>query len=157
MGFPSVCAVPMRLNDVILGCMNLFMSEPVALSAGEVAIAQALADVASIAIVQDLATRQAVIREDQLQHALNSRIAIEQAKGMIAERGGMDMDDSFAKLRSFARNNNRGLTEVAEALVAGTLPIEKFQVPHYTLGFYPELLNVKLPGCTLTSPRRSAR
>ncbi len=123
-GFPSVCAVPMRLNDVILGCMNLFMAEPVALSAGEVAIAQALADVASIAIVQDLATRQAVIREDQLQHALNSRIAIEQAKGMIAERGGLDMDDSFAKLRSFARNNNRGLTEVAEALVAGTLPID---------------------------------
>jgi GAF domain-containing protein len=114
----------MRLHDVILGCLNLFMSQPVALSDGEVAIAQALADVASIAIVQDQATRQAVIRHDQLQHALNSRIAIEQAKGMIAARGALDMDDSFAKLRTFARNNNRGLTEVAEALVAGKLSID---------------------------------
>ncbi|MGZ8714852.1 MAG: ANTAR domain-containing protein [Mycobacterium sp.] len=125
LGFPSVCAVPLRLKDLVLGCLNLFMSDVVPLSDGEVAIAQALADVASIAIVQAQATRQAVVREDQLQHALNSRIAIEQAKGMIAERGGLDMDDSFARLRSFARNNNRGLTEVAEALVTGALPIDR--------------------------------
>ena len=120
-----MCAVPLRLKDVILGCLNLFMSEhrcrcPTA----EVALAQALADVASIAIVQDQATREAAIREGQLQHALNSRIAIEQAKGMIAERGRVDMDAAFSILRRFARNNNRGLTEVAGALVAGTLNID---------------------------------
>ncbi len=123
-GFPSVCAVPLRLKDLILGCLNLFMSEPVRLSDAEIALAQALADVASIAIVQDQATRQAAIREGHLQHALISRIAIEQAKGMIAERGNVDMDEAFARLRSFARNTNRGLTEVAEALVAGTLNID---------------------------------
>jgi GAF domain-containing protein len=123
-GFPSVCAVPLRLKDATLGCLNLFMSAPVALSAADVALAQALADVASIAIVQDQATRQAAVRESQLQHALNSRIAIEQAKGMIAERGGLDMDGAFTLLRRFARNNNRGLTEVAAALVAGTLSID---------------------------------
>lgn len=123
-GFPSVCAVPMRLHDHVLGCLNLFMARPTALSDVEVAIAQALADVASIAIVQDQVTRQAAFREGQLQHALNSRIVIEQAKGMIAERGGLNMDDSFSRLRSFARHNNRGLTEVAEALVSGTLPID---------------------------------
>ncbi len=123
-GFPSVCAVPLRLKELILGCLNLFMSEPVGLSDAEVALAQALADVASIAIVQDQATRQAAIREGHLQHALISRISIEQAKGMIAERSNLDMDEAFARLRSYARNSNRGLTEVAESLVAGTLSVE---------------------------------
>jgi GAF domain-containing protein len=123
-GFPSVCAVPLRLKDLVLGCLNLFMSEPVALSAGEIALAQALADVACIAIVQDQATREAAIREGHLQHALNSRIVIEQAKGMIAERGSIDMDDAFARLRTFARSHNRGLTEVAEGLVNGTFQLD---------------------------------
>jgi AmiR/NasT family two-component response regulator len=74
--------------------------------------------------VQDHATREAAIREGQLQHALTSRIAIEQAKGMISERGNVDMDVAFSRMRTFARNTNRGLTEVAEALVAGTLNID---------------------------------
>ena len=123
-GLPSVCAVPLRLKDLTLGCLNLFMSEPVGLSDAEIALAQALADVASIAIVQDQATRQAAIREGHLQHALTSRISIEQAKGMISERGHVDMDEAFTRLRSYARNNNRGLTEVAESLVAGTISVE---------------------------------
>jgi hypothetical protein len=114
------------LKDQVLGCLNLFMSEPVALSGEQIALAQALADVASIAIVQDTATRQAAIREGHLQHALNSRIVIEQAKGMIAERAHVDMDDAFSRLRAFARNNNRGLTEVADALVAGTIGLDAF-------------------------------
>lgn len=85
---------------------------------------QALADVASIAIIQDGVTRQAAIREGQLQHALNSRIAIEQAKGMIAERAGVDMGEAFARLCSFARRNNRGLTGTAEGIIAGTTSID---------------------------------
>ena len=112
-----MCAVPLRLKSVILGCLNLFMSEPMELSASDLALAQALADVASIAIIQDQATRDAAIREGHLQHALNSRIVIEQAKGMIAERGQTDMDEAFARLRAYARNHNRRLTEVAEELV----------------------------------------
>ena len=123
-GLPSVCAVPLRLKDLILGCLNLFMSEPVGLSDAEISLAQALADVASIAIVQDQATRQAVIREGHLQHALTSRISIEQAKGMLSEHGQVDMDEAFNRLRAFARNNNRGLTEVARSLVDGTLSIQ---------------------------------
>jgi transcriptional regulator with GAF, ATPase, and Fis domain len=123
-GLPSVCAVPLRLKDLILGCLNLFMSEPVGLSDAEITLAQALADVASIAIVQDQATRQAALREGHLQHALTSRISIEQAKGMISERGHVDMDEAFNRLRSYARNNNRGLTEVAESLVVGTTSID---------------------------------
>jgi GAF domain-containing protein len=122
-GFPSVCAVPLRLRSVILGCLNLFMSEPLPLSDADIRLARSLADVASIAIVQDQAARDAATREGRLQHALNSRIAIEQAKGMLAEHLSVDMDGAFALLRAFARNHNRGLTEVAESLVAGTLEI----------------------------------
>jgi GAF domain-containing protein len=122
-GFPSVCAVPLRLNALTLGCLNLFLAEPAPLSPQDVALAQALADVASIAIVQDRATRDAALREGQLQRALDSRIAIEQAKGMIAERNNVGMDEAFARMRAFARNSNRGLTEVAASLVAGTIPL----------------------------------
>ena len=123
-GFHSVCAVPLRLKSHTLGCLNMFMSEPDGLTEADVALAQALADVASIAIVQDQAIRDAAIREGQLQHALNSRISIEQAKGMIAERLNVDMDAAFATLRTYARSNNRGLTEVAEALVDGSTSID---------------------------------
>jgi len=125
-GYPSVCAVPLRLKHAILGCLNLFMSEPGGLSETDVALAQALADVASIAIVQDQATRDAAIREGHLQHALTSRIAIEQAKGMIAERFGLDMNEAFSRLRTYARNHNRQLTELATELSTGAFSIDLF-------------------------------
>ena len=122
-GFPSVCAVPLRLRSTVLGCLNLFLAEPVALEGWQVEVAQALADVASIAIIQDQAARDAAVREHHLQHALQSRISIEQAKGMLAERFGMDMDAAFNKLRAYARNHNLRLTDLAEALATGALPI----------------------------------
>jgi GAF domain-containing protein len=123
-GFASVCAVPLRLKAHTLGCLNMFMSAPGGLTDTDVALAQALADVASIAIIQDQATRNAAVREGHLQHALYSRIAIEQAKGMIAEHNRVDMDDAFFRLRAYARHHNRRLTEVAEALVAGTTNVD---------------------------------
>ena len=125
-GFQSVCAIPLRLRELILGCLNLFLPSSLALSEGEIVLAQALADVASIAIVQDQATRQAAVREGHLQHALTSRIVIEQAKGMIAERAHVDMDDAFNRLRAFARDHNRGLTDIAAEVVTGALPIDTF-------------------------------
>ena len=123
-GFASVCAVPLRLTTHTLGCLNMFMSAPNGLTESDISLAQALADVASIAIVQDQPLRDAATREGQLQHALNSRISIEQAKGMVAERSNVDMDEAFTLLRAYARNHNRGLTEVAEALVAGTTSVD---------------------------------
>lgn len=123
-GFLSVCAVPLRFKAHILGCLNMFLSKPDGLTDTEVELARSLAHVASIAIIQDQATRDAAIREGQLQHALNSRIAIEQAKGMIAEHNNVDMDQAFSRLRTYSRNNNRGLTEVAESLIAGTTAVE---------------------------------
>jgi GAF domain-containing protein len=133
-GMPSVCAVPLRLRSVILGGLNLFMSEPVPLSTADLDLAQALADVASIAIIQDQATREAAAREGRLQHALDSRIVIEQAKGMIAEHSEIDMEASFQALRRFARSSNRRLTEVAESLVAGRLPISAVSVHGRSMG-----------------------
>lgn len=122
-GYPSVCAIPLRLRDTILGCLNLFMSERAPLSTAEIDLARALADVATIAIIQDQAARDAAVRELHLQHALHSRVVIEQAKGMIAEHGNVDMDTAFNRLRTFARDNNRRLTEVAESVVTGQLDI----------------------------------
>jgi len=122
-GYPSVCAVPLRLRNAVLGGLNLFMTERVGLSATDIALAQALADVASIAIIQNQAALDAADREARLQQALNSRVAIEQAKGMLAEHAGVDMDEAFNRLRRFARNNNRRLTEVAESLVAGRIKV----------------------------------
>ena len=122
-GYPSVCAVPLRLRNAVLGGLNLFMTERVGLSATDIALAQALADVASIAIIQNQAALDAADREARLQQALNSRVAIEQAKGMLAEHAGVDMDEAFNRLRRFARNHNRRLTEVAESLVAGRVKV----------------------------------
>jgi GAF domain-containing protein len=124
LGFPSVCALPLRLRNDVLGCLNLFIAQAVALSDTDVALAQALADVASIAIVQDAANRLATSREAQLQHALDSRVLIEQAKGMVAEHESMNMSAAFSLIRTFARNNNLLLTETAANLVDGTINID---------------------------------
>lgn len=123
-GYPSLCAIPMRLRSTILGCLNLFMREPAPWLENDVRVARSLADVASIAIVQDQLLRRATVRVGQLEHALGSRVVIEQAKGMIAEFAGVDMDDAFRSLRDYARRNNLRLTDVARSLVGSVLPLE---------------------------------
>ena len=128
-GFHAVCAVPLRLRSEVLGCMNLFRETAGPLTAEDVTLAQALADVATISLVQDRAARNASLREQELQHALESRIVIEQAKGIIAESAKVDMDEAFRQLRAFARNANRGLTGVATDLLAGLLSPSAFLPP----------------------------
>ncbi len=123
-GFPSVCALPIRLRDAVLGCLNLFMTEPGGLSSNDVALAQALADVACIAILQNQTAAEASQREQQLQRALDSRVSIEQAKGMIAERARVDMHEAFSRLRGYSRDNNLRLTEVAVGLVQGIVDLD---------------------------------
>ena len=105
---------------------------PGGLTDSDTAVAQALADVASIAIIQDEATRNSAIREGELNHALNSCIAIEQAKGMIAEHNTLNMDEAFTHLRTYARSNNRGLTEVATALVDGGITVRAVSIARQT-------------------------
>ncbi|MDQ6614951.1 MAG: GAF and ANTAR domain-containing protein [Actinomycetota bacterium] len=121
-GLPSVHAFPMRLRDQVVGTLNLFMAEARPLSAPDIAVAQALAHAASIAILQDHAARDSRTTVGQFQHALNSRVAIEQAKGVLSERAGITMDEAFARLRAHARSHNLKLSSLAASLVERTLP-----------------------------------
>ena len=122
-GFRSADAVPMRLRSQVIGALNLFRSEPGALSDSDVIVAQALADVATIALLQHRTAVAAEVVNEQLTGALNSRILIEQAKGILAERHQLDMEQAFGRLRSHARNNNQRLSDLAHELVHGTLDL----------------------------------
>ena len=120
-GFLSAYALPMRLRGVTIGALNLFRSETGVMEEADVVAAQALADVATIAILQHRASIQAHMVVDQLNHALNSRVMIEQAKGILAERAGLDMEGAFSWLRKHARNHNLLLVDVAQAIIDGKL------------------------------------
>jgi len=122
-GYRAAEAVPMRLRNQIVGALNLFHNETGTLSVDDVAIAQALADIATIAILQHNTAIETRVVNEQLTVALNSRIVIEQAKGVIAERSGVDVVRAFDLLRSYARSNSRRLAEVAAQIVDGTLRI----------------------------------
>lgn len=121
-GFHSVHALPMRLRGSVIGALNLFRVESGEMRQSDVDVAQALADVATIAILQQRATREAQLINEQLTNALNSRVIIEQAKGMIAERQALDMEQAFERLRAYARSQNRRLSDCAADVIAGTLP-----------------------------------
>ncbi len=120
-GFRSAQAVPLRLRGEILGALNLFMSDPGGLDESDLAVVQAMADVATIGLLQQRQLDRAHTVADQLQGALHSRIGIEQAKGIVSEQAKLSMDEAFAWLRAHARNTNRKLGEVARAVVAGEL------------------------------------
>jgi GAF domain-containing protein len=123
-GFRTVHALPMRLRGTVIGALNLFHSEPGRMRPADVAAAQAMADVATIAILQHRAALEAQVINDQLNHALNSRVIIEQAKGMLAERAGVDLEHAFLRLRNHARNHNLRLVDVAQNLINGPLATE---------------------------------
>ena len=118
-GFVTVEALPMRLRDQVIGALNLFRAEPGPFEAADLRIAQALADVATIGLLHERNVRRRETVAEQLQAALNSRVIIEQAKGKLAERLGIDMDRSFTMLRDYARNANLHLTDVARDFVTG--------------------------------------
>ncbi|HMD91341.1 MAG TPA: GAF and ANTAR domain-containing protein [Trebonia sp.] len=117
-GFRTVQALPMRLRDQVIGALNLFRAEPGAFDPADLRIAQALADVATIGLLHERNVRRRETVAEQLQAALNSRVVIEQAKGKLAERLGIDMDRAFTMLRDYARNTNQHLTDVARDFVA---------------------------------------
>ena len=118
-GFASVHAIPMRLRTEIVGALNLFNVDEGDLDPEILRIGQALADVATIGLLQQRAIHRRDALTEQLQAALNSRILIEQAKGVLAERLHLEMPEAFTLLRSTARRQNRRLSELAEAVVSG--------------------------------------
>lgn len=128
-GFRAVYALPMRLRQQTIGALNLFHHDPHTLTPAAVRIGQGLADVATIAILQQRAVQRADELSEQLQTALNSRVVIEQAKGVLAEREKLDMSAAFALLRGYARSASQPLSEVARAFVNGALDVERLKAP----------------------------
>jgi ANTAR domain/GAF domain len=126
-GFAAMQAIPMRLRDDVIGAMNLFMHTPRRLDETGLRVGQALADVATIGLLQERNLRHQEVLAEQLQGALNSRIVIEQAKGVLAERLGLDMGQAFGQLRGQARLQNRRLAELAGAVANGSENVADWQ------------------------------
>jgi HPt (histidine-containing phosphotransfer) domain-containing protein len=124
-GFASVHAVPMRLQDNVLGTLGLFGRRVGALTEEDLNLAQALAHVGSVAIVQGTAVADTAAIAEQLQNALRSRMVLEQAKGLIAQLGDLDMDQAFRVLRGYARDRNQRLADTARAVVSRELPAQR--------------------------------
>ncbi|WP_433022093.1 GAF domain-containing protein [Kribbella sp. CA-294648] len=120
-GFVSAHAVPLRLRGQVIGAMNVFRTSRGPLTDQDVALAQALADMATIGLLHERELRDRRELAEQLQHALDSRIVIEQAKGMLAERTGLTLPEAFTAMRSYARGRGHGLTSVAHSVLDGTL------------------------------------
>ncbi len=134
-GYAAVHALPLRLRTETIGALNLFTATPGALPEDELRVAQALADVATIGILQERSITRSEVLIEQLQGALNSRIIIEQAKGVLAAWGRIDPDEAFNRLRHYSRSTNTRLAKVAHDIVDGNL------LPNALLG-----QNVQRPG-----------
>ncbi len=119
-GFAAVQALPMRLREQVIGALNLFRVGTGAFAPADIRVGQALADVATISLLHERSMRHSDTLTEQLQAALNSRVIIEQAKGKLAERLGVDMDQAFNLLRDRARTSNRRLSDLAQAFIDGT-------------------------------------
>ncbi|MCR3754332.1 GAF and ANTAR domain-containing protein [Lentzea californiensis] len=128
-GFRAVHALPMRLREQTIGALNLFTAAPGALSSSTVRVAQAMADVATIGLLQAKLLNQQELLAEQLQGALQSRVLIEQAKGVLSERLQIGMGPAFEALRRHSRSHNQHLSTVAEAVIAGTVDVTALDDP----------------------------
>jgi AmiR/NasT family two-component response regulator len=113
--------LPLRLRRQVLGALNLFTVERKALTDDHLAVAQGMADIATIGLLHERTLRDQVVLAEQLQTALHSRIVIEQAKGVLSARAGISVREAFSRMRTHARRTGEQLTSVAESVVAGTL------------------------------------
>jgi GAF domain-containing protein len=120
-GFQSAFALPLRLRETTIGAMNLLSTTRTPMDEADVIVARAFADLAALSIIQHQAAAEAQRLNEQLSAALTSRVVIEQAKGIISERAGIQLDKAFSRLRAHARNHNLRLTDVARAAIDGTL------------------------------------
>ena len=120
-GFRSALALPLRLRETTIGALNLVNVDDAPMDEADLLVARAFADLAAISIIQERSTKESQRVTEQLSLALNSRIIIEQAKGVIFERAGIDVTEAFDRLRNYARAQNLRLTDVAQAALEGTL------------------------------------
>jgi transcriptional regulator with GAF, ATPase, and Fis domain len=124
--YRSVHALPLRLRGEAVGALSLFHRQTGALPEADIVLAQALADVATISILQERAIRRSAVSSEQLQAALDTRVVIEQAKGVLAQHGNLTMDTAFNRMRKYARDHNLQLSEVARQVVGRDLAAEVF-------------------------------
>ncbi|MCP2238492.1 GAF and ANTAR domain-containing protein [Prauserella halophila] len=123
LGFAGVHAIPMQLRTQVIGTLNLFRTHPNGLDETDARLGKALVDVATIGLLSERAVRHQEMVTEQLQTALNSRVTIEQAKGVLAERYSVTPDQAFTAMRRHARSRNQRLAEVAGEIIAGTLDV----------------------------------
>ena len=128
-GFRSVFALPLRLRDTTIGALNLFSVDESPMDESDVMVARGFADLATISILQHGGAIETQHVNEQLTRALKDRIVVEQAKGVVAERAGIDMPEAFSRLRSYARAHRLPLAQVAEAAIDGTLEASAWLVP----------------------------
>jgi transcriptional regulator with GAF, ATPase, and Fis domain len=128
-GFSSVQALPMRVRGEAVGALNLFRLQAGRIADRDLPLAQGMADIAAVALLQERSLRESRGVVGQLQGALTSRVVIEQAKGVLAERSKIGVDAAFARLRGHARVHNRRLSEVAAELLDGRLDAAALTVP----------------------------
>ncbi|MFI6026608.1 ANTAR domain-containing protein [Amycolatopsis magusensis] len=121
LGFRSAQALPLRLRAETIGALNLFRFEPGRMSEADLEIGQAMADVATVGLIQERAIAAGERLATQLQTALSSRVQLEQAKGVLAQRARLPMDEAFQVMRAYARSHNRRLGDVAAQIIHGTL------------------------------------
>ncbi len=124
-GVRSVHAFPMRLRDRVIGALNVFGAEPLPLSSTDIKVVQAMADVATIAILQERAIASAETLTEQLQGALNSRIVIEQAKGVVSRGHDVSVDEAFEALRTHARKHHLRLVDLAHDVVTSRMELPR--------------------------------
>ena len=120
-GYLSFSALPLRLRSQTIGVLIAFHTAAEPLSAKDMASGQALADVATIGLLHERGRRKAHVLAEQLQQALDSRVVIEQAKGVLAEKASLGIDEAFEMLRGYARRHNQRLVDVARLVVAAEL------------------------------------
>ncbi|MGW1341518.1 GAF and ANTAR domain-containing protein [Kribbella sp. NPDC002412] len=120
-GYASAHAIPLRLRRQVIGALNLFRTSTEQLGAEDIALAQALSDIATIGLLHERRHREQQLLAGQLHDALTSRVLIEQAKGMLAERAGLSPAAAFAAMRSYARETGQKLSVVAHGVLDGSL------------------------------------
>jgi hypothetical protein len=119
-GFGAAHALPLRLRDQTIGALNLFSEGP-HIHEVDVALVQAMADIATIGLLNERIIHESHILTSQLQSALNSRVMVEQAKGVLAERTDLPMDQTFDIIRAYARDHSEKIAHVAREIIDNEL------------------------------------
>ena len=128
-GFRSVLALPIRLRGETIGALNLFRADKGGVNDADIRSGQALADIAAIAIHLHFFSLPIHVTSEQLRHILDSRVVIEQAKGMLSHMAGVNVEATFGIMRTYALSQGLGVIDVAEGVINGTLTVHSLLLP----------------------------